>query len=314
MGTFRKKYAPLSLDSKFMGQFVSIVLVGFSAITSIVMVLLTPFVWPVTWNIIWSQRYYLLGIIVVSLVRYVIDFIVKKILFGPDYVRHRSLVSIYLIYQTLITFVAGFATAFNRVFVALFGLLCSLPQMCWSVAPSSLNELYNIDVAHGTYLAACVAYHTHNNPVLFVTLELLKRSLEDRKLRRKEGVPEEEIRLRARKYAKRWLILMLIRFPHLRLQRKAHLESLRTKYKITGHENLVIFKTEPQVSAPSTELSNAITALVAKKQVLEANQKFMTPDESNQFLLDSVEAVYAEIKHFVNQHKVVDQHGEGELI
>jgi len=289
--TFRKEDAPLQSDTMFMGQFVATVMVGFLAIAGICIVVLTPLLWPVTWNLIWSMRMYYFGIILTAVIKALVNIMVKKFLFGPDYIRHRSLASIYIFYQTLITFVAGFLTAVLRFVFALLGMCASLPQLCYAASPACINQFYNLDAAHGTYLAACRAYHVHNNPIMISAVDFLNERLKARKTKRKLGVSEEQIRSEAKKYAKRWVMVILTRFPHLQMHRKAYLQSLQRISNRTGgaRQDVMIDAVE---STESADLSNMITTLISKRTFLRANEMFMQPEERHKLVSDAVEGLY----------------------
>jgi len=285
---FRKQDGPLQSDTMFMGQFVATVMVGFVAVAGVCVAVLTPLLWPVTWNLIWSMKNVYLGIILASVVRALVNLILKKFLFGPNYVRHRALASIYIFYQTLITFVAGFMTAVLRFVFALVGMCASLPQLCYAATPAFTNRLFNLDAAHGTYLAACVAYHVHNHPIMLSAVDYLKERLQARRIRRKCGVPEEQIRSDAKKISKKWVMILLVRFPHLQMYRKAYLQSLQ---KGQARKSTMVEDVE---SVDEADLSNAITTLVVKKTFLKANAAFMEPDERRKVVLDAIEGLYKE--------------------
>jgi len=267
------------------------VMVGFLTIAGIFIIVLTPLLWPVTWNLIWSMRNYYWGIIATAVIRALINLILKKFFFGPNYVRHRALASIYIFYQTLITFVAGFMTAVLRFVFALIGMCASLPQLCYAATPAFVNKFINLDYAHGTYLAACVAYHAHNHPIMISALDYLKERLKARNLRRKEGIPEEQIRSDAKKYSKRWVMVLLVRFPHLQMYRKAYLKSLR-RFSTGKGGSQTSSLVQDMESVEEVDLSNAITTLIARRTFLRANAAFMNPEERKKVVSDAIDGVH----------------------
>merc|ERR1711933_602029 len=118
------------MDTMFMGQFISSTAVGFITIQVVCVVVVMPFAWDIPRNMIWSQRKFIFfALIVPKIWQPLQNFIVNKFLYGNDFIRHRSLASIFTFWQTFLTFLAGITTALVRFVLAIVGIVFSMPQL-----------------------------------------------------------------------------------------------------------------------------------------------------------------------------------------
>lgn len=106
--------------------------------------------------------------------------------------------------------------AIVRFVLGLVGVLCLLPATFGANTPELFNEIYLLDSSYRTYLAAVYCHCTHNNPILITAADRLLNIKETKKDMTANGKHWTS--------TKSLLILILMRFPHLRQYRKSVLQ------------------------------------------------------------------------------------------
>jgi hypothetical protein len=236
--TFRKKDALVALDAMFMGQFIASTIIGFLIIIIICLLVCLIVAWSIPRNIIWSFRWYILGTLILpACIQPIINILLKKILYGSDFIRLRPASSIFIFWQTFLTIPAGLMTGLIRFGIATGCLLFTMPQIFTPATPEFLNKLMLLDAAHKTFLAAVFMHHTHNHPIVITAVYELMRGLKTRRALEKEGMEKDAIERKALRRSKCWMILLLIRFPAMKKYRKSVLIAEREKKKAKTSEN-----------------------------------------------------------------------------
>jgi len=200
-------YAP------FVGSFLSGSMFGFLLIVFVCVLVALPFAWPLIWTMLWENAGYLFCLFALpTIINLAVSMIVKKFLFGKNYIYFRPLHSIYLFWQTWLSMLGGVIGALVRLGIGLAGILLFLPLLCGPVSPQFLNQFKVLDSGHKSYLAQVESYHHHNNPIVLMASKRLLAIVAARKACEAKG----------RKWprARFLLLLMLARFPSLKQWRK----------------------------------------------------------------------------------------------
>jgi len=220
--TFRKKDALPAFDSMFMGQFIASTIVGFIIIVLISTLVCMFIAWSIPRDIVWHYKWQILGTLVLpALVQPIIMIILKKILYGSDFIRLRPASSIFIFWQTFLTIPAGLMAGIIRFGTAVGCLLFTMPQIFTPATPEFLNKLALLDAAHKPFLAAVFMQHTHNHPIMITAARELLRRLAKRRELEKQGMAKGAIQTKAQMRSKCWIILLLVRIPALKQYRKS---------------------------------------------------------------------------------------------
>lgn len=261
--TFRKKDCLLYMDSNFMGSFIATTVVGYIVIVLAITLVTVPLVWDVSREIIWAMRHFvtwaLIGPLILTQIQ---NQIFRRCLFGKDFVMHRPLLSIYVFWQTWLSFLGGIMVAIIRLVMALLGNVLSLPQMMFPCTPDFMNHVTCLDSTYKQYLAAVVMYHISNNPVANVAAKKLMALLRERKRRMKdEGATAEQLTQEARRKTKRMLILLLMKRPVLAQYRKSAIVKHEAQLKEEEEERKKQKVVVPHNRKPSSDEVKLIMAI-----------------------------------------------------
>eukprot|EP00931_Biecheleriopsis_adriatica_P041207 TRINITY_DN23583_c0_g1_i1.p1 TRINITY_DN23583_c0_g1~~TRINITY_DN23583_c0_g1_i1.p1 ORF type:complete len:2026 (+),score=318.32 TRINITY_DN23583_c0_g1_i1:88-6078(+) len=217
---FEKNNSKIQYSTSFIGSFIAASLVSYFLIVIVCIIVALPFAWPLLWSILWSNATYIIvTFILPAVLNPALNFVMRKCLFTDFDFSLRPLTSIFFFWQTWLSLLAGVTGSFVRFFIGLVSLLFMLPMACGAITPSLINRVYLLDSVHKSYLGIVMIYHHHNNPIAVMAA----RRLLAIKAR------HEEVKAAGGRWtsSRSLLILLLIRFPHLRQYRKTALEQLR---------------------------------------------------------------------------------------
>eukprot|EP00931_Biecheleriopsis_adriatica_P027992 TRINITY_DN16743_c0_g2_i1.p1 TRINITY_DN16743_c0_g2~~TRINITY_DN16743_c0_g2_i1.p1 ORF type:complete len:2408 (-),score=436.36 TRINITY_DN16743_c0_g2_i1:52-7275(-) len=214
--TFATKNAKVMYSGGFIGIMISSTILGFMLIVFLVTLITIPLSWPILWNMIWAMRETLWWVFIFPyLVQTIGLMVVKKLLFTDFFFKNRALGAIFDFYQTWMALLGGFMGAVTRFFMGLIGVLAQLPAVYAPLSPERLNKLYMLDTVHKCYLATLHIHCYHNNPIAITAA--------------KKMLAIRETKAKFLEKGKKWVssrslvILLLMRFPELRRQRKHYL-------------------------------------------------------------------------------------------
>lgn len=222
---FKKSDAKLVFATAFIGINISSSIVSFILIVGLVTLVTLPFTFELTWRVIWSYAgTILLTFVLPAVIKFLSTKILKGCIFGPTFIKTRAGASIFHFYTTFLALPGGVVTAIVRFVMGLLSVLVMLPITYGANTPNMVNSVMLLDSSYKTYIAYVMLYATHNNPIMITAARRLLAIKEAREKHREEK--------------KHWtssrslLILILIRFPHLRQYRKHVLEEERKLQKI----------------------------------------------------------------------------------
>jgi len=273
--TFRMKDALIYMDSNFMGAFIATTIVGYLVVVLAITLVTIPLVWDVSRNLLWSMRGVIWWTLLFPLIiNQLISQVMRRCLFGKTFIMHRALCSIYMFWQTWLSFLGGIMTSIIRLGMALAGVIVSLPQMMASCTPAFMNEVVCLDSTYKQYIAAVVVYHIHNNPVVNVAADTLLKLMRERKRRMKEdGVSAEQLTKEARRKTKRILLLLLMKRPSLAKYRKTAIFEREAKAKADKAAKKQQKVVVEDSRKPSPDEMRLISAIHDTEVELAAHQK-----------------------------------------
>jgi len=210
---FKKADAKIVFATTFIGINISSAIVSYILIVGLVTLILLPFFFALTWKVIWrSVPYILTTFVVPKIISFVSMKICKKCIFGPTFIKTRAGASIFHFYMTFLALPGGVVTAITRFVMGLLGVLVMLPVTYGANTPSFINGTYLLDSSYRTYIAYVMLFSCHNNPIMITAAQRMLAIKDAREATKKEG--------KVWTSSRSLLILILIRFPHLRKWRK----------------------------------------------------------------------------------------------
>jgi hypothetical protein len=236
--TFAKKFAKIEFEVTFIGQMIASVLIGFLIIVLVFTLVVIPFAWPVTFNIIWDMKWFIIKTFVIPAAISVLQqMLLKKTLFETFIMRHRPLAAMYVFQQTWLSLLGGVFVSILRCIMALVSSILLTPALCDPVTPARLNELVLLDAGHKAYISAVMSYHTHNHPIMITASRLFLEIAADCEEKYKSSFIRNRIKSRYRN--KFWVGVILKKFPELIPLRKKVLQEERDakKNKKKGGDN-----------------------------------------------------------------------------
>lgn len=194
-------------------------------------------------------------------------------MYGKDTITYRALVAVYMFWQTWLTILAGMSSAIMRLVYAIVGIIIGLPSLVFPVTPPAFNAIMLMDAPHKTFLAACVTFHSHNHPIVQAAAYALLDAKERRKKAREAGESEESIQEKARARNKRWMVLLLIKHPHLAYHRKDAIRGRLEKDMLDKELKKRHIVVEAVKGKPSKE-EQAIKAAILNQKVIAQRAAF----------------------------------------
>eukprot|EP00746_Dinoflagellata_sp_MGD_P012495 gnl/MRDRNA2_/MRDRNA2_126692_c0_seq1.p1 gnl/MRDRNA2_/MRDRNA2_126692_c0~~gnl/MRDRNA2_/MRDRNA2_126692_c0_seq1.p1 ORF type:complete len:605 (+),score=86.56 gnl/MRDRNA2_/MRDRNA2_126692_c0_seq1:23-1816(+) len=227
--TFPKKHAQIVFESTFIGQMIASVLIGFIVIVLVLTLVTVPFAWPVTFNLFWDMKWFIIKTFVVpAAISAVQQVVLKKLLFENYIMRHRPLAAIYVFQQTWLSLLGGVFVSILRVIMGLVSSILITPALTDAVTPDRLNELVLLDAGHKAYISALMSYHTHNHPIMISASRWFVEIAADYHQKQDQvqiGTSKRRIQNRCRN--KFWVGYILNKFPQLIPLRKKALQEER---------------------------------------------------------------------------------------
>ena len=129
--------------------------------------------WPVTWKILWYLKWSLLSILSGTILNFIIIFIMNKIWYGFDFIKNRTLLSIFDFFLLQLAILAGIVSAISRFGVLCIVLLISILRIDVSSSPEWFSNYFYLDNFNKAYYASILIQHTHNNPILITFTSML---------------------------------------------------------------------------------------------------------------------------------------------
>lgn len=214
---FKISDAKVTYAASFIGISISQTVVGFILITFLVTAITIPLTWHMLWKFIWRLMPTIVTVFIVPQVISIVGtMIAKKLLMGNYDFRTRAGGSIFFFWQAVLAVPAGFVGALVRFGMGLLGVLTMLPIAFGANTPDMTNQVYLLDSTFRTYIATVVMHATHNNPIMIEAANRIMTIKQTRENWKGHWTS-----------SKRLLILILIRFPELRAQRKHVLQEKR---------------------------------------------------------------------------------------
>eukprot|EP00928_Gymnodinium_smaydae_P075278 TRINITY_DN58294_c0_g1_i1.p1 TRINITY_DN58294_c0_g1~~TRINITY_DN58294_c0_g1_i1.p1 ORF type:complete len:267 (+),score=55.29 TRINITY_DN58294_c0_g1_i1:66-803(+) len=192
-------------------------MMGFIFITIVVALCVLPLMWPLLWKLIWSFRNLIIGFLIPVVVSAIQMFVFKFCSFGPTFFKNRAFAAAFVFWQTYVSLVASIMGSIVRFILGMVTLLLMLPTVVGANTPETINRVVLLDSGHRAYLSAVLTHHVLNAPIFAVAAN---RLLTIRKVR-------EDALTDGKKWpkSKYLVILMLIRFPHLKYWRKSAIKA-----------------------------------------------------------------------------------------
>ncbi|CAJ1433594.1 unnamed protein product, partial [Effrenium voratum] len=306
---FKLSDAKLVFSTTFIGINISSAIVSYILIVALVTLITIPFTFELTWQVIWNALPTILLTFVLPKILTIISMkIFKKCLYGGTFIKTRAGASIFHFYMTFLSLPGGVASAITRFVMGLLGTIAMLPITYGPVTPSMVNKVMLLDTSYRTYVAFVMLYATHNNPIMITAANRLLMIKSTREKFKEDG--------RHWTSTHSMLLLILIRFPHLRQYRKSYLEKERKLKEIQkgrkkpSSEDAVKVKVEDisQARVEDPWIANAIDgahqALAVANQRLELMKRYRVilsglPEDSAQRaeIMKTIRELAGEIQH-----------------
>merc|ERR1712232_480265 len=134
-------------DSMFMGKFTAMTLVSFIVIVLMCTLITLPIAWNLPRQIIWHYREQIFFVLILPKIWQPLqNKILKKFLYGKNYIIHPALASIFTFWQVWLSFLAGIVGSLVRFGFALVGIIAAMPQLFGACTPEVFNQrIYTFD-------------------------------------------------------------------------------------------------------------------------------------------------------------------------
>lgn len=214
---FKKKNAKVVFATGYIGINISASIVSYILIVAVVTVILLPFCFSLTWNVIWRNVPMIITTFVIpKIISFVSMKLFKKCLFGPTFIKTRAGVSIYHFYMTFLSLPGGVVNAIMRFVYGLLAVLVMLPITYGANTPDFVNNWMLLDTSYRTYCGYVMLVACHNNPIMITAANRMLALKDAREKHTQAGKHWTSTRS--------MLLLILLRFPALRKFRKHVLE------------------------------------------------------------------------------------------
>jgi hypothetical protein len=268
--TFKISDATINTDAMFMGQFIASIIIGFITLVLLGVIVVLPVAWSIPRNLIWSLREWILfTLLVPKIANIVLGMIVKKLIYGKDFILHRGLASFYIFVQTILSIPGGIMTGLVRFGISVGMTFVAMPQIFSAGTPDFTNRYMLLDSAHKTYLGGVYVHHLHNHPMVCWFAKYLGDVIKTRKpgaLADASGTESKQGWRATVPQKKRWLILILITMPWLTENRKAALkEKKENAAQDVKAEKINVATSKEKASPLALELIGAIVQAKAKR-------------------------------------------------
>jgi len=214
---FKKKNAKVVFATGYIGINISASIVSYILIVAVVTVILLPFCFSLTWNVIWRNVPMIITTFVIpKIISFVSMKLLKKNLFGPTFIKTRAGASIFHFYMTFLSLPGGVVNAIMRFVYGLIAVLVMLPITYGANTPDFVNNFMLLDTSYRTYCGYVMLVACHNNPIMITAANRMLAIKDAREKYTQAGKHWTSTRS--------MLLLILLRFPALRKFRKHVLE------------------------------------------------------------------------------------------
>ena len=125
------------------------------------------------WEWIWSIRRFWITIVGVFFTSFILDLIVSHFLSNGRYFKSRKCIQFLDILKIFLGFYSGLFTGFMRFLLSFLFLNVSLFRVDKAGIPNWIYQIVNIDIINKPYISVTKLYHTHNNPIKMIFMNLL---------------------------------------------------------------------------------------------------------------------------------------------
>ena len=154
----------------------------------VITLLFSIIAWPMTWRVVWYFKWKLLSIISGTILNFVIKYIINRLCYNYDFVKRRTLLSIFDFILFQLAILAGIFSAITRFGVICMVLFLSIIRIDVNSAPEWFSNILYLDSFNKAYYASILVQHTHNNPIMITFCSLLMKITRNNNLNEtKEG-------------------------------------------------------------------------------------------------------------------------------
>lgn len=125
------------------------------------------------WQWIFNIRGLWLPIVAVFFTSFILDLIVSHFLSNGRYFKSRKCIQFLDILKIFLGFYSGLFTGFMRFLLSFLFLNMSLFRVDKAGIPNWIYQIVNIDIINKPYISVTKLYHTHNNPIKMIFVNLL---------------------------------------------------------------------------------------------------------------------------------------------
>ena len=170
---FRKDQISIKYYSTLSGAIISNSIFMFFVIIITMTVIFIFVAWPLFWRILWYYKWNLILLWAIGLGAYCLKYLVKSFLFGHDYIKNRTLLSLADFILLQLSIISGIFSSILRFVKLIWISFISIMKINVNSMPYWLSESMHIDSFNNAYYASIMIQHTHNNPVVITFHNLL---------------------------------------------------------------------------------------------------------------------------------------------
>ena len=170
---FKKEKISIQASASLPGAIISNSIFIFFVIIIVLMIFFSIIATPLFWKVLWRLKWNLISILAGTLVNIIFKLIINRLCYNFEYVKRRSLLSIFDFILLQVAILAGIVSALTR-----FGILCivlfiSVLRIDVPAVPSwALNFIY-LDSFNKAFYGSILMQHNHNNPIMITFYELM---------------------------------------------------------------------------------------------------------------------------------------------